>query len=117
MTDAPRCPHCGLNADWCKDSCAGPKPFVDLTTLGANVKPADLFSDPRYIPPPDMPAGEPDHHELVRAFAEVVNTLLVTAQNVERLRVMVTMLETRIEALEDGNPDDKRRACTGPCCS
>ena len=40
-------------------------PAVDLTTAGASVDPQTLFNDPRYVPQPDMPDGEPSYHELV----------------------------------------------------
>ncbi len=41
------------------------KPPIDLTTAGASVDPQTLFNDPRYVPQPDMPDGEPSYHELV----------------------------------------------------
>jgi len=91
MTDTARCPDCGLDKACCKDSCSGKSlqlcphglpviarceechrfPFIDLTTAGANVSPVKLFADPRYVAQPDMPAGEPDYHDLVSIVGTV----------------------------------------------
>jgi hypothetical protein len=57
---------------------------VDLTTLGATVTPALLFAHPDYVACPEMPEGEPDHHELV---------------------AMVRTLEQRLVALERMNAE------------
>src|SRR5208282_439884 len=67
MTNENRCQICGeiyIEGIQCP-GCAKPKPFVDLTTAGASVDPQTLLNDPRYVPQPVLPEGEPDYHKLV----------------------------------------------------
>src|SRR5208282_5753740 len=101
MTNENRCQICGeiyIEGIQCP-GCAKPKPFVDLTTAGASVDPQTLLNDPRYVPQPDMPDGEPDYHELVvmvHNLCEIVGAQVLEITSTYRLLQSV---------LPEGEPD------------
>ncbi len=69
LSDETRCAQCGGYHAF-EPHCARP-PFVDLTVMAADIPPQSILNDPRYVPQPDMPEGEPDIHDLIVMVRQV----------------------------------------------
>ena len=81
-------------------------PFVDLTTAGASVDPQTLLNDPRYVPQPDMPEGEPDYHELV--FMVLNLNIMVLRQSQEIAALKGILRTTHVELVQGDQALHKR---------